>query len=77
MAKTLGEQLEALEKSIERSEIALENSTGADNMAKRESLRVLYAERRQLTRDIERKGADYSVVQAKLKSPRRAYVRFS
>ena len=75
--RTLGERLESLQASIERSELALENSVGSENNIKRESLNTLYAQERKLELLIEQKGADYVASNTSRKAPRRANVRFS
>lgn len=76
MAKTLGERLSAVQASIERSELALENSVAGEHNVKRENLEVLYKQERRLEQMIEEKGADYIAGQTVV-GIRRGYVRFS
>ena len=77
MAKTLGQRLASLQASIERSELALENSVASEHNVKRESLETLYKQERRLEKLIDEKGVDYIAGQTATKTPRRAYVNFS
>ena len=75
--KTLGQRLESLQASIERSELALENSVASEHNVKRESLEALYKQEKYLIRQIDEKGWDWSPKTSSTKSPRRGYVQFS
>ena len=66
----LKEDLESLQASIKRSEIAVKNSVGSQHDIERNRLEGLYAERRKLRADIRREeGASTA--------PKRAYIGFS
>jgi acetyl-CoA carboxylase beta subunit len=75
LAKTLGEQLEAVQTAIEQAEDRQEYGI-ADMSVKRASLKTLYDREERLLQKISQYGANYTPGTATI-TPRRANVVFS